>query len=201
MATPTVPADSYSDTGPSLGDYTSVLLQRYVEILEKSSMAQVLDIGPVCEENITYFAQRVKRFHVCDMFLRLNRNKRESLPYRGVWKHLDYASNSFNGINLWDFIDHLNDDQISRLVDLCHSLLKPRGMMIITSFEEQPAPSPINSFVIQNNYRLTFRLQSHLDLPWYYRSNRALTHMLSSFPSVKSFLYRNGIREFLCRRD
>ena len=72
MATPTVPADSYSDTGPSLGDYTSVLLQRYVEILEKSSMAQVLDIGPVCEENITYFAQRVKRFHVCDMFLRLN---------------------------------------------------------------------------------------------------------------------------------
>ena len=201
MATPIVPADSYSDTGPSLGDYTSVLLQRYVEILEKSSMAQVLDIGPVCEENITYFAQRVKRFHVCDMFLRLNRNKREGSPYRGVWKHLDYASNSFDGINLWDFIDHLNDDQISRLVGLCHSLLKPRGMMIITSFEEQPAPSPISSFVIQNNYRLTFRLQNHLDLPWYYRSNRALTHMLSSFASVKSFLYRNGIREFLCRRD
>ena len=201
MATPTVPDDSYSDTGPALGDYTSVLLQTYVEILEKSSMAQVLDLGPVCEDNIIYFAQRVKRLHVCDMFLRLNRNKRESLASKKIWKHLDYASHSFDGINLWDFIDHLNDDQIGRLVGLCHSLLKPRGMMIITSFEAQTAPAPINSFVIQDNYRLTFRLQNHLNLPWYYRSNRALTHMLSGFPSVKSFLYRNGIREFLCRRD
>ena len=201
MATPTVPAHDYSHAGSSLADYTSMMLQMYISTLARSATAQILDLGPVCEENITYFAQRVKRFHVCDMFLRLNRNKRESLPNRGVWKHLDYASHSFDGINLWDFIDHLNDDQISRLVGLCHTLLKPRGMMIITSFEEQPAPSPINSFVIQDNYRLSFRLQNHLELPWYYRSNRALTHMLSAFPSVKSFLYRNGIREFLCRRD
>jgi hypothetical protein len=201
LATPTVPADSYSDTDPSLGDYTSVLLQRYVEILAKSLTAQVLDIGPVCEENIIYFARHVKRFHVCDMFIRLNRNKREGLSYRRVWSQLNYASHSFDGINLWDFIDHLNDDQVGRLVELCHTLLKPRGMMIVTSHEEQPAPSPINSFVIQDSYRITFRLQNHLNLPWYYRSNRVLTHMLSAFPSVKSFLYRNGIREFLCRRD
>ena len=78
-------------------------------------MAQVLDLGPVCEENITYFARRVKRFHVCDMFLRLNRNKREGLPSKMVWKHLDYRPHSFDGINLWDFIDHLNDDEIAQL--------------------------------------------------------------------------------------
>jgi hypothetical protein len=201
LATPTLPADRFSDTGPSLGDYTSVLVQTYLETLKKSPTAQLLDLGPVCEENIIYFARRVKRLYVCDMFLRLHRSRRKDLPSRKVWKHLDYASHSFNGINLWDFIDHLNDDEVRRLVGLCHTLLKPRGMMIITSFEEQPAPSPINSFVLQDNYRLTFRLQHHLDLPWYYRSNRALTHMLSAFSSVKSFLYRNGIREFLCRRD
>ncbi len=201
MATPTVPADSFSDTGPSLGDYTSVLLQTYVKILEQSATAQVLDLGPVCEENIIYFARRVKRFYVCDMFLRLNRNRRKGLPSKRVWEHLDYASQRFDGINLWDFMEHLNDDEVGRLLNLCHSFLKPRGMMIITSFEEQSAPSQINSFVIQDNYRLTFRPQTHLDLPWHYRSNRALTHMLSAFPSVKSFLYRNGIREFLCKRD
>ena len=203
MANPTVPADRFSDTGPSIGDFTSVLLQRYVETLEKSSAAQVLDLGPVCEENIIYFARRIKRLHVCDMFLRLHRNRRKDLPSGVVWKHLNYAAQSFNGINLWDLIDHLNDDEVSRLVGLCHTLLKPRGMMIITSFEEQSEsePSPINSFVIQDSYRLTFRLQNHLNLPWHYRTNRALTQLLSAFPSVKSFLYRNGIREFLCRRN
>ena len=201
MATSTGPAHSYSNTGPSLADYTSMMLQMYFEALDQSSMAQVLDVGPVCEENITFFAQRVKRFHVCDMFLRLNRNRREGLPSKKMWKHLDYAPHSFDGINLWDFIDHINDDEIGRLVNLCHTLLKPKGMMIVTSFEEQSAPSQINSFVIQDSYRLTFRLQNHLDLPCYYRSNRILTNILSEFASVKSFIYRNGVREFLCKRD
>jgi len=201
LATSTGPAHSYSNTGPSLADYTSMMLQMYFEALDQSSMAQVLDVGPVCEENITFFAQRVKRFHVCDMFLRLNRNRREGLPSKKMWKHLDYAPHSFDGINLWDFIDHINDDEIGRLVNLCHTLLKPKGMMIVTSFEEQSAPSQINSFVIQDSYRLIFRPQNHLDLPCYYRSNRALTNMLSEFASVKSFIYRNGVREFLCKRD
>jgi hypothetical protein len=201
LATSTEPAHSYSNTGPSLADYTSMMLQMYFETLDQSSMAQVLDVGPVCEENITFFAQRVKRFHVCDMFSRLNRNRREGLPPKKVWKHLDYAPHSFDGINLWDFIDHINDDEIGKLVNLCHTLLKPRGMMIVTSFEEQSAPSQINSFVMQDSYRLTFRLQNHLDLPCYYRSNRILTDMLSEFASVKSFIYRNGVREFLCKRD
>jgi 2-polyprenyl-3-methyl-5-hydroxy-6-metoxy-1,4-benzoquinol methylase len=164
-------------------------------------MAQVLDVGPVCEENIRFFALRVKRFHVCDMFLRLNRNRQEDLPFKKVRKHLDYAPHSFDGINLWDFIDHIDDDEIGKLVNLCHTMLKPRGMMIVTSFEEQSTPSQIHSFVMQDNYRLTFRPQNHLDLPCYYRSNRILTNMLSEFVSVKSFIYRNGVREFLCQRD
>ena len=201
MAAPSSPVHDNSNAKSSLVDYTSMMLQMYFEALDQSSMAQVLDVGPVCEENITFFAQRVKRFHVCDMFLRLNRNRREGLPPKKVWKHLDYAPHRFDGINLWDFIDHINDDEIGKLVNLCHTLLKPRGMMIVTSFEEQSAPSQINSFVMQDSYRLTFRLQNHLDLPWHYRSNRILTDMLSEFASVKSFLYRNGVREFLCKRD
>ena len=201
MATSTESAHSFSNTGISLADYTSMMLQRYCETLDRSSMAQVLDVGPVCEENITFFAQRVRRFHVCDMFSRLNRNRREGLPSKKVWKHLDYAPHSFDGINLWDFIDHINDDEIGKLADLCHTLLKSRGMMLVTSFEQQSAPSQIISFVMQDNYRLTFRSQNHLDLPCYYRSNRILTNMLSEFASVKSFIYRNGVREFLCKRD
>ena len=201
MATSAKSARHYSITGPSLADYTSMMLKMYCEALDQSSVAQVLDVGPVCEENITFFAQRVKRFHVCDLFLRLNRNRREDQPLKEVWKHLDYAPHSFNGINMWDFMDHINDDEIGKLVNLCHTLLKTRGMMIVTSFEEQSAPSQINSFVMQNSYRITFRPQNHLNLPYYYRSNRILTDMLSEFASLKSFIYRNGVREFLCRRD
>ena len=193
--------NAYSNTESSLTDYTSMVLQMYLETLEQSSMVQLLDVGSVCEENIKFFAQRVKRFHVCDMFLRLNRNQRKGLPAKGVCEHLDYEPHSFDGINLWDFIDHLDDNEAAKLVKHCHTLLKPKGMMIVISFEEHSAPSQINSFIVQDGYRLTFRLQNHLDLPCYYRSNRILTDMLSEFASVKSFIYRNGIREFLSKRD
>jgi len=199
--TPTATVHDYSHPVSSFDDYTSMMLQIYVETLNKYSTAQVLDVGPVCEENITYFAQRVKRIYVCDMFLRLSRNRHKGLPTEKVWEHLDYAPNSLDGINLWDFIDHLNDDDIGRLVNLCYTALEPGGMMLVTSFEEQSAPSKIHSFVIKDSYRLNFRLQNHLDLPFYYRSNRIITDMLSEFQTVKSFIYRNGVREFLCRRD
>ncbi len=201
MATPTVPVYDYSHAEPSLSDYTSRMLKMYFEKLDHSPMAQVLDVGPICEENIIYFAQRVKRFHVCDLFLRLNRYRRKGLPVKKALEFLDYAPSSFDGINLWDFIEHIDNDEIGKLVNLCHTLLKPRGMMIITSFEEQWAPPQIHSFVMKNEYQITFRLQNHLDLPRHYYSNRIWTTMLSEFQTVKSFIYRNGVREFLCRRE
>ena len=201
MAIPNVLAPDDSNTGPPLSAYTSMMLQLYIETLTRYSITEILDLGPVCEENIRYFAQRVKRFHVCDMFLRLNRPRRKGLPAKKILDHLDYAPHSFDGINLWDLMDHLSDDDIGRLVSHCYTLLEPRGLMIITSFEEQSAPSKIHSFVIKHAYQITFRLQNHLNLPWYYRSNRIITEMLSEFRTVKSFLYRNGVREFLCRRD
>jgi hypothetical protein len=201
LANPTVPVYDYSHAEPSLADYTSMMLQMYFKNLGQSSTAQVLDVGPVCEENIMYFAQRVKRFHVCDLFLRLNRNRRKGLPIHKLWAFLDYAPHRFDGINLWDFIDHLNDDEVGRLVHLCHTLLKPRGMMLITSFEKQWVPPQIHTFVMKEGCQITFRLQDHLDLPRHYYSNRILTAMLSDFQTVKSFIYRNGVREILCRRD
>ena len=201
MATPSGPARDDSHAGTPMAAYNSMMLQMYLESLDQPAMAQILDLGPVCGENIMYFAQRVKRLHVCDMFLRLNRNRRKGLPTKKIWEHLDYTPRIFDGINLWDFIDHLNDDEIDKLLNLCNTFLKTKGMMIITSFEEPAAPSQIHTFVVKDGSQVTFRLQNHLNLPWYYRSNRIITEMLSKFGTVKSFIYRNGVREFLCKRD
>ncbi len=201
MAAPTAPVHDYSHAEHSLVDYNSMMLQMYIETLNRYARAHVLDVGPVCEENINYFAQRVKRLHVCDMFLRMSRTRDKRLPAKKILEHLDYVPHSFDGINLWDLIDHLSDDDIGRLVNHCYTLLEPRGLMIITSFEEPSAPSKIHSFIIKDGYQISFRLQNHIDLPWYYRSNRIVTEMLSEFSTVKSFLYRNGVREFLCKRE
>ena len=181
-------------------DYTSEMLQQYVDNLEQRSKPIMMDLGPVCEENIMYFANRVKRHHVCDLFIRLDRYHRQRLAIKKLWDHLDYPDQSFNGIHVWDFVDHLDDRDAARLLDLCHLMLKPQGMLMLTGFEESAQPSVIYSFVALENCRLTFQPQHHLNLPLFYRSNREFTALLSRFRLVKSFLYRNGVREFFFQR-
>jgi hypothetical protein len=177
------------------------MLKLYFQNLAKLSIARVLDVGPVCNENILHFVRRVKRIYVCDLFLQLNRNREKGFVFEKVLDCLDYPPGCFDGINLWDFIDHLKSDDISRLVKRCRALLVPRGMMSVTSFEKQWAPAKTHSFVIKKGNQIIFRLQDHLDLPRYYHSNRILTSALSGFRTVKSFIYRNGVREFLCKND
>ncbi len=189
--------DRESEVFANPADYTSEMLQLYVGKLEQQQHPGIVDLGPVCEENIMFFAKRVKRHHVCDLFIRLDRQRRKRLPLGNLWDHLDYPKHSFSGIHIWDFLDRLDDSQAGRLIHLCHLMLKPGGMIMLTGFEEYAQSSIICSFVTLDNYRLALRPQHHLDLPLFYRSNREINALLSKFRLVKSFLYRNGVREFL----
>jgi len=181
--------------------YTSMMLEFYFAKLGSLQSKRLLDLGPVCAENIMFFAHQVKKFYVCDLFLRFARNQSQELPEGEFWGHLDYAPQSFDGIHLWDFIDHLTGQQAATLVKKCHRMLMPGGKLLITAFDERFASATINSFVIGQGYQITLRPQFHLDLPWNYRSNRTLALLMTGFPKVKSFLYRNGIRELLFQRD
>ena len=182
-------------------EYTSEMLKLYREFINQRNAPQMLDMGPVCEENIMHFARHIRRHFVCDMFVRLNRARKKRMTFKTLWNQLDYPSQSFNGIQLWDFMDHLDDKEAHKLTERCHFMLRSKGLIMAITFEEHAPPSSICSFVIHENHRISFRPQPHLDFPRYYRSNRELTALLARFRSVRSFLYRNGVREFVFQRD
>ncbi|MCP5105320.1 MAG: hypothetical protein GY950_18170, partial [bacterium] len=108
--------------------YNSTILKEFAGTLEGLKNAQTLDVGPVCQENITFFALRMGRHYVCDMFLHLKREKRKELHPGKKWQYLDYPDRNFDGILLWDLCDHLEDDDMNRLVELCYSMLKATGL-------------------------------------------------------------------------
>jgi len=187
--------DYSSETEPK--SYTSNALRLFVEGLEKPGAGQMLDVGPVCNENINFFARRVRRLYVCDLFIRFGNLKHESRSFGNGWRDLDYPPESFDGIVLWDLIDRLDDPAVVRLKDRCHRMVKRKGMVVAMALSQQERNPVVNSFVIGENYRLFVRPQRHMDLPFYFRQNREILQALSPFSAVKSFLYRNGVREFL----
>jgi len=135
------------------------------------------------------------------MFLRLNRDRLNGVPPSRIWRHLDYPPQTFDGIQLWDLLDRLDDREAGRLVELCHTMVKPKGMVIVFALGEQPSPSQLNAFAIGEEFRMSVRPQPHLDLPTNFYHNRQVIAMMAPFSLVKSFIYRSGLREFLFQRN
>lgn len=182
-------------------EYTSKVLQLLAVTFKKHRDFLVLDVGPVCNENIDFFARRAKRVYICDLFARLAQDRRKGLKPDSVRRYLDYAPDSFDVINLWDLVDHLDDDEAKRLTEICCNMLRPNGQLFVTAFEKQAASREVNAFIIKKNFRLSLRPQPRLDLSWRYRHNRALISLLRPLFVAKSFCYRSGIREFLFQRE
>jgi len=135
------------------------------------------------------------------MFRQLDRGRHKDLPISNFWQHLDYPPQSFDGILLWDLIDHLEDREVCRLVELCIKMLRPGGLLMIFSLGEQATQIVVNSFVIGEDFGLDLRPQPHLDLPFHMRHNREVLSLLTPFTLVKSFIYHNRLRQFLFQRD
>jgi hypothetical protein len=168
-----------------------------VEYLEDRPQGSLLDVGPVCGENIRFFASRVAKLYVCDLFRRLCQERRQGRSASHVWLELNYPVGSFEAVQLWSLGDHLKDRDFNRLVELCILMLKPKGMLMLIAMGEQTDPAVPSCFAIGELFRLHVRATPDIDLPVYLRHNRDLISMMSPFKLVKSFIYRSGLREFL----
>ena len=200
MATSTAQRRNYSDTESYPVGYNSTVLKLFVESLQRWKDVQILDAGPVCQENMTFFARKIQRYYTCDMFIRLHRSLGRDSRSGNFCQDLDYPPDSFDGIQLWDLVDHLDDDQARQLVTRCFEMLRSTGLLMLIALEKKPEPATINTFVVGRGYRLDLRRQPHLELPWKFRHNRALTSLLSNFTIVRSFRYHSGLREFLFKK-
>jgi hypothetical protein len=200
LATSITPGQRDPNAAISPVSYTSEILNLFIDPLVRLKDGRILDMGPVCGENVMFFAGRLRTHFVCDMFFRLIREQSVARHSRNVWRHLDYPAGFFDGIHLWDLCDHLDDKMVNQLVQRCLSMLRPGGLLILTAFEKPPSSGLVNSFVIQNDYRVSYRVQPHLNLAWHCRHNRALMSLLSGFRIIKSLRYHSGIREILLKK-
>jgi len=200
-----VPPGSGAGETPATGGqgtlFHSKALRLFLERLGRSPRARALDVGPVCGENIDLLARRLHRLYVCDLFLRLHRLLVAGRPADRLWAHLDYDQAEFHGILLWDLVDRLEDEQARQLAGTCRRLLRPGGLLALVSMPEDRIGSQVHSLVLDQGLGVHPRLQPHLELELHPRSNRRVQQLLEPFSVLQSFIYRNGIREFVLLRD
>jgi hypothetical protein len=181
--------------------YSSMCLQFFLEALEHRKEVRLLDLGPVCEENIQFFARRIDKLFICDMFIRLDRGRRSGQSCSLALEQLNYPPETFDGILLWDLIDRFDREEARNLVQLCYRWLKPGGIVMLLASGKRDMLSKVSSFVITEGFLVHLRVQHHLDLRVYSRQNRELLELLGPLTLAKSYMYRNGLREFILRRN
>ncbi|MBU0515425.1 MAG: hypothetical protein KJ621_11690 [Proteobacteria bacterium] len=184
---------------PWRAPFTCHTLPLFLERLGRLDNSRALDVGPVCGQNITFFAHHVTQLYICDLFQHLDRKLPRGTDQDALWKPLDYPPQHFQGLLLWDLIDRLPDEEVPAFIDVCHKLLAPQGLLLIFSLPEVDAP-PVHSFVVGPDYRITLRRQAHLSLDFTFRHSRTLERFLLGFRPVKSFVLKSGLREFLFER-
>lgn len=178
--------------------YTSKIVKQFLQLLDKcSAQPQILDIGPVCSENIMFLGSRVKKLYVCDFYYRLHLNRRERLTKEQLWQSLYYAENLFDGILLWDMSDRMDRAEFQQLAAFCLKCLKPGGFLFLTAYGKQTLLPNVSTFVLGQDYQISFRPQPHLELSMVHRHNREILDMLTPLSLVKAQINRNGFREFL----
>ena len=180
--------------------FTSRALPIFVNLVKKRAGMQILDLGPVCNENINLLARLIKRLYVYDMFSHLARAKRTKEESEPWWRQLDYPSEMFDGILLWDLPDRLTDRDALEASRRCHHILKPGGVVMACAATDTQESAEVNTFARDQNFRVTFRLQPHLTLPVTTRKTRDLLDVLSPLKSVQTFIFRNGLRELLLKK-
>ena len=117
--------------------YNSTILELFLKSIERWKDVEILDAGPVCQENITFFARKIQRCYACDMFTRLHRSLGHGSKSGSFCQDLDYSPHSFDGIQLWDLVDHLDDDQARQLVARCLEMLRPTGLLMLIALEKK----------------------------------------------------------------
>ncbi|MGD9124875.1 MAG: class I SAM-dependent methyltransferase [Desulfarculaceae bacterium] len=199
----TLPHQSWvtPEDGPPPDIYTSMLVQVLTQKKEKLAQGNILDLGPVNEENVNFFARRVKKLFVCDMFQALDKTNRFNLVGERFWKQLDYPQELFDVVILWDILDLLEDKEAARLVKIIHGMTKPGGLIAVYAQDKQSVSSVIDAFIVSEDYQVRLRPQPHLRFPRRSRHNREILKLLEPFVAQKSFIYRSGCREFLFGRE
>lgn len=185
----------------SPSSFTSKAMPVFFKKISSPETAQLLDIGPVCNENINLFAHRAKKLFVFDVYARLGRHEKGSSNSIDIDQEIDYPHDSFDGITLWDLPDRLNDQDARRLGPLCYRLLKPNGVILVCARGPSQQDTNVNTFVVKEDFTISFRSHPQLKLGVYPRKNRDLFGVLNPLIPLQSFIFRNGLREVVLKKD
>jgi len=192
---------------PSEMDRRSNGLRQFFENIPRDSRLRILDLGGACQANINYIALQGHRLYAEDLLLGLDRigpvqdpARRSGAAIRFIEENLNFASEQFDGILVWDSLEFLDDELLTASVSRLQTILKPGGTLL-AFFHTQAKGETVCVYRYQIRDHQTLHLQPRFSRPLPRAfNNRNLERLFGNFRSVKFFLAQDSLREVIVTR-
>lgn len=183
-------------------------LRQFFENLPRQSRLRILDLGGASQANINFIALQGHKLYTEDLLLSLDRltaasrenGARNGLIARFIQESLNFSSEEFDGILVWDSLEFLDEEALWAAVARMQTILKPGGTLL-TFFHTHAKGETVHVYRYQIRDHETLHLQPRLSRPLPRAfNNRNLERLFSNFRSVKFFLAKDNLREVIVTR-
>ena len=180
---------------------------------------QLLDLGPAWQSTLMFFIERGFKVYTEDLlatwkiFLDADAQKAAQQaqdPAQGADRPdqspsaraerflqttMNYPDNSFDAVLVWDLLDYLDAELVSRLVKRLASLVRDGGVVLAIFHARKPEAFHRYRILDAQNLEL---VPAHCPFtPQRVYQNREITNLFQGFRSSKSFVGRDQLREGL----
>jgi len=185
-------------------------LVQFVESIRDASGLTILDVGGICQANVSFLTSLGHRLYSEDLLRALDEMTHPEDPPEGpasrsqidafLKQSLDFPIDHFDGALVWDSLQYMSRPLLSATVDRLHKILRP-GAYIFSLFHttENAATVPYYSYRIQDAETLHLAPRGQR-APVQYFNNRGIERLFERFDAVKFFLTRDSLREVVVKR-
>jgi hypothetical protein len=190
-------------------------LKEFLWQLDGIGRGHLLDLGPARQTTITFFIERGYKVYTEDLlttwknFLDAEEQRKQGLPLgadrseltpasraeRFLETTLRYPADTFDAVLMWDILDYLDNDLMTRLAARITSLVRDGGVVLAMFHARKP--EAFHRYRVLDAQSLELIPASCPFVPQRVFQNREISNLFSRYRSSKSFVGRDQIREGL----
>jgi hypothetical protein len=190
-------------------------LKEFLCQLDGIGRGHLLDLGPARQTTITFFIERGFKVYTEDLlvtwknFLDVDEKQMRELPSgadrmemtpaaraeRFLESTLRHPPDTFDGVLMWDLLDYLDNELVSRLVTRLTSLVRDGGVALAIFHTRKP--EAFHRYRVVDAQNLELIPAPCPFAPQHVFQNREISDLFRRFRSSKTFVGRDQLREGL----
>lgn len=203
-----------SSKAPQTGRFSNGL-KEFLWQLEDIGRGNLLDLGQVSQNTLNFFIERNFKVYTEDIlvawrdFARDEQERVRQLPAgadaadnspsarsaRFLESNLNHSKDSFDAVLLWDVLDYLDRDTVTRLMERLSTLVREGGA-ILAIFHTR-MPEQFYRYRVLDALNLDLVQVSTIVPPQHIYQNREIQDLFLRFRTSKTFVARDQLREIV----